>query len=623
MLHAPTAFVLSFSLAVTCGATLLLLWWQDRRHVAIASWGVGHSLAAIALPLLAARGVLPGFVSIQIGNALMALTYGLIWAGARQFSGRRVMPGPVLAGALAWLVLCQVPAFYESMAARVLAMGLVAAGYNMAAALEFHRGDDTERLRSHRLIVAVLLVNAAVYLFRLPCLVLQPIVAAADGMPRALWFDALVILGTATASCTALLLVALTREKEGREAQVAICAARDAADRANAEKSRFLAHMSHELRTPLNGVLGLAQALAEDPALGGEQRDRAALLERAGRHLNALLNDVLDLSSIEAGRLALAAQPATLAPLLADAAGLARAVAAAKGVRLVVEVAPDLPHAVLCDARRVRQILHNLLGNAVKFTPPGGVVELSVRRRWLPEEGSGLVLTVRDDGPGVPEDFRDRLFQDYSRATREVAKGNGTGLGLAISAGLAQAMNGSIRFGSPPDGKGSVFEVWLPLADAAPPPPACPEPSRTVPAPTSRRVLVVDDVAVNRLVLRIMLERAGCSVAEAESGEAALERLEDPGPLPDVVLMDVLMPGMGGLEAARRIRSLHGPAGRLRILAVTAGAMPEQVAACLAAGMDGHVTKPVERAALLAALEGAPEAAPGIAPEAVLAEPQA
>jgi signal transduction histidine kinase/CheY-like chemotaxis protein len=597
LLHAPTAFVLSFALAATCGAILLFLWVQNRRDMAVASWGIGHSIAAIALPLLAMRGLVPDLLSIQLGNALMAVCYGLIWAGARQFNGLRVRPVLTAGGALAWLAACQVPAFYDSIGARVFAMGLVAAVYYLAAAWEFQRGGARRPLRSLPLIIGILIANAGAYLLRVPFLILGPIRASAEGLPVGLWLDILVIVGTALGGSTALAIVALLREKEGLEANAALRAARDAADRASAGKTRFLAHLSHELRTPLNGVLGLAQLLESDPDLTGEQRERAALLERAGRHLNDLLNDVLDLSAIEAGRLELVPVPTHLPPLLEDAAGIARAAAEAKGVKLCLDAAPDLPRAVLCDPLRVRQILHNLLGNAVKFTPAAGKVTLSVHRR----AGGGLIMTVIDDGPGVPEDFRSRLFEDYTRATREAAKGDGTGLGLAISAGLAQAMDGSIRFGTAPGGRGSVFEAWLPLPECEPPPPvAAPEPGLI--CPTSLHVLIVDDVAVNRLILRVMLERAGHRVEEVSSGHAALAVLAGEGPLPDLVLMDVLMPGMDGLETTRRVRALPGPAARLRILAISASAMPDQIAACLAAGMNGHIPKPVERQVLLAAL---------------------
>jgi len=603
MLHAPTAYLLSVALATTCGIILLILWLQDRRHVAMASWGAAHLLGAIALVLVAARGTAPLFVSIDLANAMLAVTYGLIWAGAQQFRGGQVPLLPLLAGAAIWLAACRIPAFYEDISARVLLMGLISAAYYAAAAWAFRPRHGERILRSQRLILGILSASATCYLMRLPVTFLGGIGTSPIGHPTSPVLDLLLVLGVALAGSTALGLVALCREKEEREAHAALLAARDAADQASAGKTRFLAHLSHELRTPLNGVLGLAQALRHDPALPEAQRERVAMLDHAGRHLNALLNDVLDLSSIEAGRLELVPIPTRLRPLIEEVSGLARAGAEAKGVALLVTWCAAVPEAVLCDPLRVRQILHNLLNNAVKFTPPGGEIVLALHR----PDAAGLSLTVTDDGPGVPEEVRDRLFQDYSRATREAARGDGTGLGLAISARLAQAMGGTIRFGVPPHGRGSLFEVALPLPEAAPP--ALPEVAAMPVTAIGLRVLVVDDLAVNRFVLRAMLEQAGHAVAEAEDGQAALDALAGTDPLPDLVLMDAMMPRLDGLEATRRIRALPGPAARLRILAVTAAAMPDQKAECLAAGMDGHLAKPVDRRTLLAAIDARKQAA--------------
>ncbi|MBP0444770.1 response regulator [Roseomonas sp. SSH11] len=595
MLHVPTVLVIASTLAATYGSILLYLWLQHRRQLAMVSWSAAHFIAAVSLALMPMRGMVPDIVAVQLANAGMALAYGLIWAGARQFGGGQARVLPTLAGILGWLAACQFPAFSESLSARILALGMIAAVYHLAAAWEFHRDGPCKALRSRRLIIGILLANAAAYLLRIPGLLLRPLQPSPMDLPVSPFVDAFLLVGIAAGGSLVLGLVALQREMEEREANAALREARDAADRASAEKSRFLAHMSHELRTPLNGVLGFAQILKEDPALPPLQREHAAMLERTGRHLNALLNDVLDLSSIEAGRLRLLATPTALVPLMEDVVGLSRAAAEAKRVRLFFEPARDLPAGVLCDALRVRQILHNLLNNAVKFTPPGGQVVFSVHRR----DAGGLVLSVRDDGPGIPRDFHYRLFQDYARASQVAGRSEGTGLGLAISAGLAQAMDGSIRFGTPPDGRGSIFEVWLPLPDAEPPASPAEAPA---PGSASLQVLVVDDVAVNRLVLRGLLQGAGHRVTEAEDGQAALGILTGAPSLPDAVLMDVLMPGMDGLEATRRIRALPGPASRLRILAVTAGAMPEQIAACLEAGMNGHLVKPVDRQVLLAAL---------------------
>ncbi len=426
-------------------------------------------------------------------------------------------------------------------------------------------------------------------------------------------------------------------------------AARDAARTATEAKSRFLAHMSHELRTPLNGVLGLAQALAADPALPPAQRERARTLEAAGRHLVSVANDVLDLAKIEAGRFEL--RPATVAvpELLRECADWVRAAAADKRVSLHVELSPDLPRAVAADGSRLRQLVLNFLSNAVKFTPAGGRVELRAAVASCPAApaaapaAAGRVpvrIEVRDDGPGVPEKLRSEVFGDFVQLGD---RPDGTGLGLAIAAHIAARMEGRIGCGANPDapeGRGALFWTELPLQPAAAPPAAATaaaDGSGDGGAGAARRralrVLVADDVPANLAVARALLESAGHSVSCANSGEeavAALAASPDPPPF-DAVLMDVMMPGLDGREATKRIRALPGAAGRVRVLAVTASAFPEDVAACRAAGMDAHVAKPIERGALLAALDalaatpspGAPSggAAAAEAPEPAAALP--
>jgi signal transduction histidine kinase/CheY-like chemotaxis protein/HPt (histidine-containing phosphotransfer) domain-containing protein len=393
--------------------------------------------------------------------------------------------------------------------------------------------------------------------------------------------------------------------------------ARDQAAAATAAKSRFLAQMSHELRTPLNGVLGLAQALARDPALSGEQRARARTLEEAGRHLVTVANDVLDLAKVEAGRLELRLAPIRLGELLDSAATLIRPAAEEKRLTLRVQVAAELPAVVRADQTRLRQLLLNLLSNAVKFTPAGGLVELVARPAGGPgEDGRQPVrIEVRDSGPGVPEAKRKAVFGDFVQLDRGERAG-GTGLGLAIAAGIAAQMEGSIGCAdnlASPSGHGAVFWVELPLLAVAtaeaPPEAAVPEAAQR-----SLRVLVADDVPANLAVARALLESGGHKVDCVSDGSLALEVLAKAAPAQpyDLVLMDVMMPGMDGLEATRRIRQLPEPAGRVPILAVTASAFAEDIAACRAAGMNAHLAKPIERDALLSALDRltGPEAAP-------------
>jgi len=385
-----------------------------------------------------------------------------------------------------------------------------------------------------------------------------------------------------------------------KRAMEELASARDNARAAGEAKSQFLARMSHELRTPLNSVLGFAQVLLRDPGLTPEQRDQVNILHEAGRHLLELVNSLLDLSKIEAGKLDLHLRHIALRPLLEACAGLLAPEVERKGLTFTLEIAPGTAEAVDADATRVRQMLLNLLSNAVKFTPAGGRVVL--RAAPLPAPADGIRIEVQDTGPGVPAEKRHLLFEDFSQLFPVTGEGAGTGLGLAISARLAEAMGG--RIGCDSEARaGALFWVELPLK--AVPLPVVPE---APPAASltegglgrSLRVLVADDVAANRMVARAMLVAAGHRVDSAADGAEALAAVARE--TYDVVLMDLQMPVMDGLEATRRIRALDGGRASVPILAVTASALPEQVQACREAGMDGHLAKPIDRESLLAAV---------------------
>ena len=388
-----------------------------------------------------------------------------------------------------------------------------------------------------------------------------------------------------------------------------IAAARDAARSATDAKSRFLAHMSHELRTPLNGVLGLAQALAVDPALAPAQRERARTLEAAGRHLVAVANDVLDLAKIEAGRFELRPTRVALPDLLRECADWVRAAASDKRVTLQIAVSPTIPASVLADSVRVRQLVLNFLSNAVKFTPPGGQVELRATAAAPPRPGDPVKvrIEVTDTGPGVPDNLRKEVFGDFVQLGD---RPDGTGLGLAIAAHIAARMGGRIGCGSNPSapgGRGAQFWTELPLEPAtAPEDAAAPLPAAVGGERRTRplRVLVADDVPANLGVARALLESAGHMVTCVGGGAEAVAAVADrPEPPFDVVLMDVMMPEVDGQEATRRIRALPGAQGLVPVVAVTAGAFPEDIAACRAAGMDEHVAKPIDRSKLLVVLD--------------------
>ncbi len=382
-----------------------------------------------------------------------------------------------------------------------------------------------------------------------------------------------------------------------KAAMAELAAARDAAAAAGAARMAFLARMSHELRTPLNGILGFAQLLQDDPRLAADQREQLRIINSAGGHLLSLVNSLLDLSKIEAGRMELALRPVRLRHLLEGCVALLNPEAARKTIALRMEFDASLPASVMVDPTRLRQMMLNLMSNAVKFTPVGGAVTLAVR----PLPDGEVRLEVRDTGPGIAPEQRRNLFQDFVQlGDPEAVEVEGTGLGLAITARLADMMGGCIGH-DPAPGGGSVFWIEIPLRPAETPPPAA-LPAGPRPAVASMHLLVVDDIAANREVARALLRADGHSVETASDALQAIERVAEGGI--DAVLMDVQMPDIDGLEATRRIRALPAPMGQVPVLAVTASALPEQIEACRAAGMDGHLAKPIERLSLAQALAG-------------------
>ena len=383
--------------------------------------------------------------------------------------------------------------------------------------------------------------------------------------------------------------------------------ARDAADAASEAKSAFLANMSHELRTPLNAIIGFADLLLAGEGSEAERRHHLRLLGDSGRVLLAIVNDILDLSKIEAGRLSLERVPVDPAALARSSADLVRAEAEAKGLQLTVTVDPALPPWVTGDPVRLRQILLNLLSNAVKFTERGSVA-LGVDR--APD--GRLRIAVEDTGIGITPEQMSTLFQRFRQADASTARRyGGTGLGLAISRQLAELMGGEITVRSAA-GRGSVFQVLLPLEPADAPKHG----ARPVVASTdghAGRILVAEDVVPNQVLMEAILRRAGYTVGIAGTGIAAVEAVAAQSW--DLVLMDIHMPELDGYEATRRIRALGGAAATLPVIALTAAA--DGAGAAAAAGMDGYLMKPVDGAALLstvAATLGRPAAeqpAPG------------
>ncbi len=387
-----------------------------------------------------------------------------------------------------------------------------------------------------------------------------------------------------------------------------LAAAQAAAEAASKAKSNFLANMSHEIRTPMNAIIGFTE-LAQDTQLNSKQRDYLSKVQQASKSLLGIINDILDFSKIEAGKVDIELNPFSLEELRHDIADQFTTQAQSKGIALSLEISPPSPNKVIGDVMRIRQVLNNLINNAIKFTQHG---EINTKIEVVEHEDNRYLLsvTVRDTGIGMSNQEMERLFQAFTQADNTISRRfGGTGLGLAISRQLVELMGGQISVTSQP-GIGSTFTFTVPVTTASATTILTPLSTLSQASPTLSlyelakpihdcTILLVEDNALNQMIIREFLQKAGLRLVVAEQGAQAVDWVQRAHF--DAILMDLQMPVMDGFEATRRIRTL--PEGKqVPIIAMTAAAMQHDREACLAVGMNDHLSKPLNARQLIAAL---------------------
>ncbi len=378
----------------------------------------------------------------------------------------------------------------------------------------------------------------------------------------------------------------LQRRKDLEQLNKDLLVAREHADLANEAKSRFLAMMSHDIRTPLNGVIGML-SLFDESTLTAEQKRTLALVRSSGDQLRVLLNDIIDLARAEAGKLTLNPGPTNLIDVLTEEADFWRHLAEEKQLSLDMVLAPDMATWIEADSVRLRQLIDNMLSNAIKYTCEGGVM---LKSRVMPDQR--LRIEVIDTGIGIPAHRRAELFSDFSQLNLLGSEPGGAGLGLAICQRIIEVMGGTL--GVDDAGRGNCFWFEIPVVRIPVPKRVANPVVRSFKGPGGRalRVLVTEDLATNRIVVQGCLHKLGCEVSVVEDGQQALAAVDADDAF-DLVLMDMAMPVMDGPEATRRIRALQGPHRNLPIIALTAFTRPEELAPMMAAGANDSVAKPI------------------------------
>ena len=541
-----------------------------RRHTCpgFHHWTIANLCASLALLLIGLRGMIPDAISIVVGNVLSIGAGSLVIEGIRRFRGKKSFWPAYAGGAITLALIIYFRYGNDSLNTRIAVLSLYLGYFGVIAAVQFIAAARPGYALSLKFTAAMLALHGAVQVARGLYFYTHPILPSLYA-PSAIYAVTMAgtVLGIIAWSFGFFLinhdhLVEHLKNAESR------------AISADNAKSDFIANVSHEIRTPMNGVIGLTELLLDTP-LDRTQRDYAETVHESGMALLEIINELLDLSKIEAGKIDLTEAPFDPRDVVERVVKLLTWKAQDKGLPLLWEVEPDVPRTVVGDAGRLRQMLMNLAGNALKFTNRGEIgIRVSLDAPYV------LRFSVRDTGPGIARTEQAKLFERFEQLDGDE---RGSGLGLAISKELSQLMGGKIGVISG-EGEGSTF--WFTAAFKKP----------SSFESLSLRVLVVDDSVINQKVASGLLEKIGCEARVAGDGRAAVDLISrEPF---DLVLMDCQMPDMDGFRATEEIRRTSA----VPIIAMTGDVRDEDRRKCLDAGMDGHISKPVSLGSLTEAV---------------------